>query len=222
MSPLGSIGMPSGYKRLDYIQQAPLQAATGYVGQWIATPFTLDDDMVVEFTYTPVTLAYNNSELWLLGACYKAGGLPQDNSYLKHCCVAPRKSGRTLLNWGWPNTTYQFYNTGNRGLEIGIKSKIVFQRGLFTIDGFSLEYEAKNITPDTYCLAIGSARRAYGSEVKLHSAIITRSGETLANYIPALDPTGRPCMYDLISHQPHYNASGVGEFLYPTESTTES
>ena len=36
------------------------------------------------------------------------------------------------------------------------------------------------------------------------------------NFIPALDPTGRPCMYDTITKQPFYN-QGTGEFLYKLE-----
>ena len=37
--------------------------------------------------------------------------------------------------------------------------------------------------------------------------------ELIAYYIPALDPQGRPCMYDTVTKQPFYNA-GTGEFLY--------
>lgn len=38
------------------------------------------------------------------------------------------------------------------------------------------------------------------------------SGIKAANFIPALDPDGRPCMYDTISKQPFYN-QGTGEFI---------
>lgn len=43
------------------------------------------------------------------------------------------------------------------------------------------------------------------------------------NYVPALDPTGTPCMYDTITRTTYYN-SGTGDFLYPspTSSTTYS
>ena len=44
----------------------------------------------------------------------------------------------------------------------------------------------------------------------------------LANYIPALDPTGAPCFYDTVSKKPFYN-SGAGDFLYPgSESATQT
>jgi hypothetical protein len=53
---------------------------------------------------------------------------------------------------------------------------------------------------------------------------ITEDGIDRINLIPAIDPTGTPCMYDLISKTPFYN-SGTGDFLYPgkeTEATTYS
>ena len=37
-------------------------------------------------------------------------------------------------------------------------------------------------------------------------------GTPAANYIPALDTTGRPCMFDLVSKQPFHNA-GSGQFI---------
>lgn len=46
----------------------------------------------------------------------------------------------------------------------------------------------------------------------------------LFDLVPALDPTGAPCMFDLVSRKPFYNA-GVGDFLYPgkeEESVTYS
>lgn len=43
----------------------------------------------------------------------------------------------------------------------------------------------------------------------------------LGDFVPALDPTGAPCMFDLVTRKAFYN-SGPGDFLYPTESTTYS
>lgn len=50
------------------------------------------------------------------------------------------------------------------------------------------------------------------------------NNEIVHHLIPALDSTGAPCMYDLVSKKPFYN-SGTGDFLYPgkeTEATTYS
>ena len=47
------------------------------------------------------------------------------------------------------------------------------------------------------------------------------NGHNILKFVPALDPTGAPCMFDLVSRRPFYN-SGSGDFLYPTPSTTYS
>ena len=40
-------------------------------------------------------------------------------------------------------------------------------------------------------------------------------GEAIRHcFIPALGPTGAPCLYDIISQEPFYN-NGTGDFLYP-------
>lgn len=35
--------------------------------------------------------------------------------------------------------------------------------------------------------------------------------------VPALDPTGTPCMFDTVTKKPFYN-SGTGDFIYPTDA----
>jgi hypothetical protein len=37
-------------------------------------------------------------------------------------------------------------------------------------------------------------------------------------FIPALDDTGAPCLFDTVTQQAYYN-QGAGDFIYPTEST---
>lgn len=46
-------------------------------------------------------------------------------------------------------------------------------------------------------------------------------GRLVRDFIPCLDPTGAPCMFDLVSSKPFHN-KGTGDFLYPTESSTYS
>lgn len=58
-----------------------------------------------------------------------------------------------------------------------------------------------------YSSVIGG--RAYDLKIKI--------GDYYAHYIPALDPTGAPCMFDLVTRTPFYN-SGTGDFIYPTDA----
>ena len=50
------------------------------------------------------------------------------------------------------------------------------------------------------------------------------TGRLVGNFIPVLDLTGTPCMFDTVTRTPFYNA-GTGDFTYPgkeTEATTYS
>lgn len=51
------------------------------------------------------------------------------------------------------------------------------------------------------------------TSARVYSFTVNDSDAKAINLIPALDPSGRPCMYDTVSKQPFYNA-GTGEFLY--------
>lgn len=56
---------------------------------------------------------------------------------------------------------------------------------------------------------------------KIYQADISERGSVKATYVPALDPTGAPCMYDIVTRKPFYN-KGTGDFIYPTQSATYS
>lgn len=53
----------------------------------------------------------------------------------------------------------------------------------------------------------------------LYEARFTLGPKLVNRFVPAVDPTGAPCMFDLVSKQPSYN-NGTGDFLYPGKETT--
>ena len=61
----------------------------------------------------------------------------------------------------------------------------------------------------------------YGWNGIIYNATYTEGDKIKINFIPCLDRTGTPCMFDLISRKNFYNA-GTGQFIYPTTSTTYS
>ena len=61
----------------------------------------------------------------------------------------------------------------------------------------------------------------YGWNGIIYNATYTEGDEIKINFIPCLDRTGTPCMFDKITCKRFYNA-GTGDFLYPTTSTTYS
>lgn len=76
----------------------------------------------------------------------------------------------------------------------------------------------------TYSMWLFATDVYYRSATVIYSAIFWQGAAVLHDVIPALDPTGTPCMFDLISKTPYYN-NGTGDFLYPgkeEEATTYS
>ena len=62
-----------------------------------------------------------------------------------------------------------------------------------------------------FCLHNGN--RTWFGKMKCKYFVISENGNSVHNLIPALDPSGRPCMYDTVTQQPFYNL-GTGEFGY--------
>lgn len=60
---------------------------------------------------------------------------------------------------------------------------------------------------------------AESSPYRMFAARISSGDAVIRDFIPALDPTGAPCMFDLVTRKAFYN-KGSGDFLYPTERTT--
>ena len=52
---------------------------------------------------------------------------------------------------------------------------------------------------------------------RIFRAKITQGTSLIHDYVPCLDDSGRPCMYDLIDRVPLYNQSGGAEFAYCLE-----
>lgn len=51
------------------------------------------------------------------------------------------------------------------------------------------------------------------SKMKLYRLEIYENNNLIRDYVPVLDPSNRPCLYDTLSKQCYYN-QGTGEFLY--------
>jgi hypothetical protein len=66
--------------------------------------------------------------------------------------------------------------------------------------------------------AYNSNTNVYGFTGRIYSAQVTRGEEIVRDYIPCLDDTNTPCMFDTITETAFYN-NGTGDFLYPTESS---
>lgn len=57
------------------------------------------------------------------------------------------------------------------------------------------------------------------SNARCYAFAANYNGENVADYVPALDPDGVPCMYDRVTKKPFYN-SGTGTFGYAIKEET--
>jgi hypothetical protein len=69
-----------------------------------------------------------------------------------------------------------------------------------------------------------SYRHARCFRGKAYSFKLWEGDEPILDFVPALDPTGAPCFFDLVTKEPYYSVTGH-DFTYPgkeTEATTYS
>lgn len=57
----------------------------------------------------------------------------------------------------------------------------------------------------------------YGARERLYWCKLSALEQLKRHYIPSLDPTGTPCLYDMVTRKPFYN-SGTSDFIYPTDA----
>lgn len=122
--------------------------------------------------------------------------------------------------WG-ANTAKTFYEFSSATISLNptIRRIVVYNN----IDSKAISLSVEGIThinartyasiPTTYGL-LRCNNSAYYCKAKLYGfRAYDESDNLIADYVPALDKQGRPCVYDTVSKQPKYN-DGTGEFLY--------
>ena len=122
--------------------------------------------------------------------------------------------------WGAStNKTYYEFSGANISLNPTIRRIVTYNNinskaislsadGITHINGRTYS----NIPNEFTILAISGTQ--YVCNAKLYGfKTYDESDNLIADYIPALDNQGRPCMYDTVSKQPKYS-DGTGEFLY--------
>lgn len=118
---------------------------------------------------------------------------------------------------------------GNKYLQLAsnvVNGKLKADKEKWTLNG--LEYIFDGITDfETPVSALLFAMQTPSSidgryfHGRIHSFSIHENENLKINFIPCLDKTGTPCMFDLVTRKPYYNR-GTIDFLYPTPSTTYS
>lgn len=102
------------------------------------------------------------------------------------------------------------------------KHSITLKSGLFIVDGFEIttpewtNYSNSNVAITLFGFATQWNSSAVGlltGKQKIYYHRVIDSDVTIQEFIPALDESGVPCMYDIITATPFYN-NGSGTFGY--------
>lgn len=184
--------LPAGYKLCKYLE--------GTGTQWIDTLIT---PIFGDVIHTKVERIGKEAPLFYAGAGNQLIVLPSEFGY--------NTRGVVFTKYFQGATAAVAFPTQHFDID-GIFHNMTFgQDGLF-VDGVNVCGISNNrmAANSTLCLFRSSA--AFGC-ARMASFTLERDGQVLMEYIPALDASGKPCMYDTISSDTFYN-KGAGEFLY--------
>ena len=120
----------------------------------------------------------------------------------------------TSTNPQWSNTNY---TSCSNAYDLRQKTTVTFGKGGFWQNGTKLldltdEFQCGYTLYLFSCNTSGEASTAMGA-IRLYDCKIYDSDVLIRDYIPVLDKSGKPCLYDKITKEYFYN-QGTGEFLY--------
>lgn len=195
----GNNGLPAGYTRVEWLE------STGT--QYIMTGFFPDDSSAIELDINPVA-APSSAGIWVFA------NADADKT-------ETGRSFKVLLN-----RTLAYFEFGDAmkanidSPEYGIRRKVALQNGLFNTSSKNYEFPKQIFKDRLVELSIfRNPRDTTVTTVDIYACCLSKNSQTERNFIPAIDRTGTPCMFDLVTRKPFYN-SGTGDFLYPGKETT--
>lgn len=142
----------------------------------------------------------------------------------KESTLALKLAPDTYIHWG----SVKAKKIGNL-YKPKFKGELVFRRGYASYGDRQATFDCDSFAenPATNSVLINTKSRLQMDATGMnrwYDCRIYENGTEQRAYIPALDPTGAPCMFDLVTREPFYN-SGTGDFFYPgkeEEATTYS
>ena len=146
----------------------------------------------------------------------------------RYCLLSNYSTSRHLSLELQKNEGRCFYNNGNVDSLIGTMSTTTPNVYLFSYDAtnkkynltFNNETKTGNMnateTSGASMLAFVDQSKRYhifNKSIKIHSIKISENGNIVRDFIPVIDLSNRPCLYDKVEDKFYYN-QGSGEFLY--------
>lgn len=200
-------GLPEGFTRVAYLENN----SSGK--QYIDTGVVPSLDMIFE---TKIYITSVNDDYF----CSVRVASGDTRYYLLNM---NEKNGFVCTKSVWHYGSVQFGISGSKMLNqyFDIKSKITDSRNGIYIGDDSYTFYDVTQTISNKTLPLFGAKLSNSEKANTYSPYGTRccyarftdGGKVVRDFVPAIDPNGRPCMYDLVTRQPFYN-QGTGEFTY--------
>jgi hypothetical protein len=200
----GDDGLPAGYMRVDWISNNP-NNKTAYIDTGIIANETTSVKLLSQVPYTRFQ--------W--ESCF---GVRDGVDEINAITIWPWNEGNCGVNRNGEKFETS-YSSEWRSIEIS-PTKIIVDTEMMELN------KTESFTSNGTMLLFTRRERGnvvfgYTSYTLVSSLIIAEGDNCKLSFVPCLDETGAPCMFDLVSRKPFYN-EGEGDFLYPTESATYS
>lgn len=210
-------GLPMTYTRLEYLE--------GSGTQYIDTGYYVQENDVIRFTnqylkgynianFEPYMISnYSAVDRYILYTVafddeFKMDGWHVASNYSSGFFHPTGVTNRSKIDVEWDSSGLK-----ENGQEVAlIEKKPLEPSG----EQVSLSLFSRHLKDGSFSSPCAKSR--------LFRLRIDNVGDSKMKLVPALDPTGAPCMYDTVTRKAFYN-SGTGDFLYPgaeEEATTYS
>lgn len=200
-------GIPMDYIRIKFLE------STGT--QWMNTNY-------VPTTYTGVYIKYQGTEISLPNA---SAWPIMSYDDVDHAIAPLTNRYRTSAAWYWQNkvdpgywnvssdyvweSTINFYDDGNTSMKI-VKNGDLNRTYVLKDCGCPRRFEYTPTDPFRICYVKWNNKGV--SPWIIYNVKITEGADLKRNYVPVIDPSGVPCMYDTVTGTPLYN-SGTDNFV---------
>ena len=200
-------GIPMDYIRIKFLE------STGT--QWMNTNY-------VPTTYTGVYIKYQGTE----NSLAKSSAWPiMSYDDVNHAIAPLTNRYQTSASWYWQNkidpgywgkspdyiweSTINFYDNGNTSMKV-IKNGDLDRTYVLENSGNPRRFDYTPTDPFRICYV--KWNNAGVCPWIIYNVKITEGLDLKRNYVPVIDPTGVPCMYDTVTGTPLYN-SGSDNFI---------
>ena len=203
--------LPKDYIKVDYLESSKTQ--------YINTNFYAEAPFVVKC----VAEKRDSNNAYIMGSLSRIN--PTDTTEIQQHRILFGWQGTNVIidtgfGWNITNCVATYINAILEVDELWNKNavRLVINGNNVTFPTHDQRQPKENISP--LFLFASSVNGKLGSEssVRIYSFEMNFQGLSKFNFIPCLDPTGTPCMFDTVSQKPFYN-SGTGDFLYPSPTS---